>query len=59
VTTDTITKIVEAARAAGWPAANPTLVAAVLAGTAIIATTGAGVSPELAAFIRREARMLR
>jgi hypothetical protein len=43
--------IANEAHDAGWTHANETLVSAVLAGTAMIATTGAGVSPELAAFI--------
>jgi hypothetical protein len=49
--TATAQQITAAARNAGWESANEMLVTAVLNGTALIPTTGAGVSPELAAFI--------
>lgn len=48
-----VDRIVAALRPA-YPAVNPTLVVAVLRGTAMIATTGGGVSPELRAAILRE-----
>lgn len=48
---ETTQNIAAAARNAGWTRANDTLVTAVLNGTAMIATTGAGVTPALAHFI--------
>jgi hypothetical protein len=51
----TTQQITTAARNAGWDNANDTLVAAVLNGTAMIATAGAGVTPALANFILRSA----
>lgn len=45
--------IVERCKRAGWESCNDALVDAVLARTAHLATTGAGVTPELRAFILR------
>lgn len=48
-------EIVRVAKVAGFSSCNPTLVTAVVAGSAMRATTGAGVSDALWALIEREA----